>query len=332
MKTGLKAAGGLLSVTLLLGCGGGKSITEKVTFENVTAVFEVSTNDIDPSVAKEALQEAIGLFKDRLKVTRGPGNELARLNQQRGPLPIRDEFNDLLHIVVAAMTVTNGAYDPRISGLRELYGFNGLEIREPSEDEIMDELAKIASTKIQLLEGTNAQLTGSVALDLDRIGAAWALDEAADLLQQRGVKSARLSAMDISRFWGQPEPGRKWLFQLKSPLGDTLYYKIEPEEGALSIIQLDQIQRKSGGWTAAPYFSPGSGRMVDYCLGLAAWTDRAVFAAAYAEAMFVWGRRDAFVWLENHPEATVLYFSPNEFGYAAESEKRMSGWFSAYLP
>lgn len=199
-----------------------------------------------------------------------PDNDLARLNQSAGlgAVKVNSDLFEVIRWSKLYWEQTDGAFDPTVGPLLELWGFfqkNRDTI--PSNDEIAETLKKVGMDKVKLNEeNQTVELTVSgMRLDFGGIGKGLALDRAARILKEQGVKSAVLHAGTSSIIALDPPPNQTgWKIGIRSPYNKSEQieeFEICNESLSTSSISEKYLERK--GKKYGHIFNPKTGLPVD---------------------------------------------------------------------
>lgn len=145
------------------------------------------------AVGEEALEEIEGLGR-KLNFY-SPSSLLSRLNRDASAaaVPVDARLYELLALCRHVHSRTGGAFDPTIAPLLEAWGFLRRRGRRPSDSELGDALKRVGFDKVLLNdEKRTLRLTGGVTLNLSSIAKGYALDCAAEILREHGVRNALL--------------------------------------------------------------------------------------------------------------------------------------------
>ncbi len=161
--------------------------------------FEVTLSDEDARhvpAARAALDE-VDRIEDVLTVFRD-GSEVARVNREAasGPVTVSPLLFSLLERCRTLHEATGGAFDPTSTPLSRAWGFLAREGRLPAAEEIEAARAAVGFDKVELdpEARTVRFLVAGLGLNFGGIGKGHALDLVSELLRQRGVPRALLSA------------------------------------------------------------------------------------------------------------------------------------------
>lgn len=161
--------------------------------------FEVTLSDEDGrhvAAARAALDE-VDRIEDVLTVFR-EGSEVARVNRAAatGPVEVSPTLFSLLERCRALHEATGGAFDPTSTPLSRCWGFLAREGRLPPAGDIEAARAVVGMDKVELdpEARTVRFLVPGVGLNFGGIGKGYALDLVSELLRQRGLSRALVSA------------------------------------------------------------------------------------------------------------------------------------------
>ncbi|MBQ0797719.1 MAG: FAD:protein FMN transferase [Porticoccaceae bacterium] len=175
--------------------------------------------------SKHTLQDQVDAVisqLDRSMSTYKPDSELNQLNRH----PVGQPFAvsaDLLEVLLLAeqiYTVTDGAFDPTVGPLVDLWGF-GPKItgdRMPTEAEITVLSARVGFDAIDIdRAGAAVSKTADVALDLSAIAKGYVVDRLAELLLELGVDNFMVEVGGELRLSGSNASGKPWKIAVEVP-------------------------------------------------------------------------------------------------------------------
>jgi thiamine biosynthesis lipoprotein len=145
-------------------------------------------------------------------------SELAQVNRTAAsePVSISEEFYRLLETSLEYAELTGGAFDITFASIGHQYDYR--EGIKPSDSLIDQALPLINYRKIRLdtAKGTVFFEKPGVRIDLGGIAKGYAVDRGIELLQQRGIAHALISAGGDSRLLGDHR-GRPWHIGIQAP-------------------------------------------------------------------------------------------------------------------
>jgi thiamine biosynthesis lipoprotein len=151
-----------------------------------------------------------------------PASEISKINQNAGHAPVKVSYETLALIqrAIEYSKKFDGYFDISIGPIAELWGFSGNEeIVVPERDRIAAILPLVGYTKIAVAEkDTTVALTREgMKLDLGGIAKGYAIDRAAMVLKQKGVKNFLINAGGDIYVSGHKSDNQKWLVGIQHP-------------------------------------------------------------------------------------------------------------------
>jgi thiamine biosynthesis lipoprotein len=159
------------------------------------------------------------------------------------PAKVNPETINLIENSIKFSQLTDGAFDITARPLIELWGFEGTPGENmPTALELAETLEKVGYKNIKLNRQENVvSLTRpEMSLDLGAIGKGYAVDRAAAVLRQEGIKSALVNAGGDIYCLGRRSKTEKWEIAVRHP---------RKKEGVLALLELeDQAVATSGDY------------------------------------------------------------------------------------
>ncbi len=222
--------------------------------------------------------------------------ELRRLNlglSARGEFETTPDMAALVARSRAVAVASNGAFDPGVGTLVELWGFNDatvLPTRPPTDAAIATALRVSGSVLDLQIDGT--RITGPIAeytLDLGGIAKGAAVDRVIDRFESLGISPALVNAGGDLRVVGQPE-GRTWRIGIQSPRGNELLGTISLSAGEAAFSSGDYERFfESGSERLHHILDPRTGRPALHTRGVTVIATDGTTADAAATGLFVAG-------------------------------------------
>ena len=133
-------------------------------------------------------------------------------------MTISQEFAEVVEISQKIWQISNGAFDPTIGPLVDLWGFGPGERHDsiPSSQTIAMTKAKIGFDSVVLKEQTLSK-TKSVALDLSAVAKGYAVDRVADLLEMLALPDYLVEIGGEIRVSGFNSDGIAWRIAMELP-------------------------------------------------------------------------------------------------------------------
>ena len=289
--------------------------------------------------ASEAL-DLIHLLEDQMSVYR-PNSELSQLNRVAAsrPVAVEERLFELLCRALAMWRETDGCFDPTSGPLIALWRQCRKEVRLPTELELTERLALVGMQHVvfprsltlrvgsnELAPDSESQATdvtfdrAGVELNLGSIGKGYALDRAAEILNEQNLTEWLIQgghSSVIARGGHNGLPG--WPVGLRNPL--------LPQRRLGTILLRDQALATSG--TAVQHFrfegkryghiiDPRTGWPTENMLSVTVLAPTAAEADALSTAFFVGGVEIAQRYCSNHRSVSALLIPPPVGGQRLE--------------
>lgn len=261
-----------------------------------------------------------------------PDSEIARANAHlsTAPLPLSPRFAAVLQLALAMAKVTDGAFDPTVKPLSDIYR---AAKRDPQH--LLDAAALAAAKEcvgwqlVAVRDGALVKARPDVQLDLDGIAAGAACDSIAARLQALGVGDFYLEVTGEVLCRGRKPGGEPWRVGVVDPTADQM-----GEETAIRALPLrDRALCTSGDYRNAivvdgarfhHVFDPRTGvNPTTDVVSASVLADSAAVADALGTAFLVLGADGAqAIWprLDAHGVRGALLLSPGPDGAVKQFE------------
>jgi thiamine biosynthesis lipoprotein len=251
------------------------------------------------AAAEEALDE-IDRLEAQLSLYRRT-SEISRVNALAAHEAVRVSpgvFRLLQH-AQRLSAETGGAFDITIAPLVRCWGFMGGTGQMPAADQVAEARSKVGMNLVELnaADFTVRFAREGVMLDLGGIGKGYAVECAAGLLREAGVKSALLNGgTSTIHALGCPPEGEAWQVALEYPQGaggkmDRKHLAaVSLCDEALSVSAVWGRSFKADGKTFGHVLDPRSGQPVTGALLAAVITASATETDALSTALLVAGK------------------------------------------
>jgi FAD:protein FMN transferase len=286
--------------------------------------FEIVLHGPDPvslrAAAEEALDE-IERLEQRLSFYRS-SSDIGRINAQGFTTPVRVDPRTFLLIERAQRlhAATGGTLDVTVGPLLQCWGLAGGAGRIPSARERAAALERMGPHRIVL--DPQARTVGldrpGVSLDFGAIGKGCAVESAAEILREAGVKSALLHGGTSTIYAiGAPPGAERWTVAVQDPDGPpgasgrpALLATIDLKDEALSVSTVSGKAFTLEGRTYGHVLDPRTGEPVTNAVLAAVALSSATEADAFSTALLVGGEETAALLTAAHPEARLLLLRP----------------------
>lgn len=185
-----------------------------------------------PGASQDQYQSAIEAELDRVIALFSPwveDSEISRFNRMAaGPLPLSDDFWDLLTRSMDLADDFNGAVDPTLGALVDLWGFGPTGPRNvllpvPSADEVRAAKSVSSWQKLRLdSDNRTALQPGGMRLDFSGIAKGHAVDLVSDRLTQMGATSHLVEIGGELKGRGVKPDAQPWWVEIETVPGSDL--------------------------------------------------------------------------------------------------------------
>ena len=319
----------LLLLSALTGCGSDAKPHVQTGFAFDTAV-SISYYDNKDSVA---VSETMGRLEYYEKIFSRTleGSELHEINARlaeaaaEGLYDVRVPLSGLmyraLYLALDYAEITDGAFDPTLGKLLELYNFSGTEHTVPTAEEREEILSHCGWQKLELAPSSDTaypyQLTVAdpgIVIDLGGMAKGFIADCLKQELQQGGVSSAIINlGGNILVIGSKPDGSPYGIGVLKPEAGSSEYltsFKIRDASAVTS----GSYQRffEKDGVTYHHILDPATGLPVESGLkSVTVVTESSAVADLLSTALFVMGEAKAAAFLENCSNIKVFFIDNN---------------------
>lgn len=276
----------LLFACLLLTACTGETPAEREFFAMDTLMHVKIWGSADAADAVE--QELFRL--DKLLSVTGENSDVFLLNRGRRA-QLSDETAELLRSAIALSRRTDGAFDPTVYPLVQLWGFTEGTQRVPAQDELQAVLDNIGIENIEQ-DGNAVTLKNGAQLDFGGIAKGYAAEKCAALLQTAGVEAALLSLGGNVQTIGTKPDGSQWAVGIADPAQPAQAIATLRFTGSLALVTSGGYQRyfEEDGVRYHHILDPETGMPAQS--GLASVTvlaESGTLADALSTALFVMG-------------------------------------------
>ena len=209
----LAAMAGLL---LLCGCAKRQATTELFAMDTV---MQLTAYGKDAERALGVAEGELARLDAELSAQRS-SSEIAKLNASG-----TCENAETLEVLGRALEIarrTDGAYDPTVYPLMQLWGFGTEDAKVPQEEDVSQTLARVGYEKLPAVKAPY-RLPDSMAVDLGGIGKGFAAGTVRRCLQDQGIESAVLSLGGNVTLLGSKPDGASWTVGLQEPEGSGCF-------------------------------------------------------------------------------------------------------------
>ncbi|MCH8530471.1 MAG: FAD:protein FMN transferase [Saccharospirillum sp.] len=280
------------------------------------------------------IRSALNRINDSMS-TYLPRSELSRFNDAPVGEWVRlsDDFYHVLAMAMDVAETSNGAFDPTIGPLVDLWGFGPIPRTDskPSDEEIEAARRQVGYQGIEL-DSTEqrARKLEPRALDLSGIAKGHATDVVADLIEAAGIESYLVEIGGELRINGKKPDGTGWRIAIETPDSRQGFYRIlELSSGAMATSGDYRNYYEEAGVRYSHTINPATGLPIDNNLAsVTVLTQSSAMADAYATVFMVLGVEQSLV-LADRLEMSLFVIERTEDGFKASQSRRFIQLFGA---
>lgn len=235
-------------VALAMGPGGSCASAETVRFrgETMGTYYSIAIDGADESQESEIRAKVDECLAEvnRQMSTWDPDSEISRFNQSDSTdwFSVSSEFAKVVEESLRIHRLTEGAFDPTVSPLVDLWGFGSKQPeRLPSDEEIAAAKQQVGMERIEvrMMPPAIRKNKAGVALNLSAIAKGYGVDQVASLLASLGFPSHIVDIGGENRAGGLKSTGMKWRVGIESPLDSA--------EGPHRVVELVNLSVATSG-------------------------------------------------------------------------------------
>ncbi len=274
------------------------------SFDAMGTTYTVVAYGEDRFAVDSAIEESYEEVRrlDRMLSNYRQDSEWSLVNREapRRPVQVSQELFDLLARCLEYSRQSEGAFDITVGPLMKLWGFYRGEGRVPHRAEIRTALGRIGWRKIELdARARTVRFTAPVEIDPGGIGKGYAVDRMAEILRERGIRSALISAgrSSIYGLGAPPSEPRGWRVTIPDPrrrAGNAAEFYLK--NMSMSTSGSSERFFTAGGRTYSHIMDPRSGYPVQGMLLASVLAPKTLDSEAWTKPCFVLGRE----WAARH--------------------------------
>lgn len=281
---------------------------------SVRAVAETEQAPAITVAVQAALEEVI-----RQMSPWAPDSEISAYNRAAPGswTRISPQFDTVLRAALAVASQSEGAFDPTLGAVAELWGFGsaGPVTQPPSPDKVRDALEAAGWGQVRSEEGRVRQ-PGGVRLDFSGIAKGYAVDLVFERLMAMGLASVLVEIGGELRGTGVRPDGQPWWVDIEMPPHSSLRAcRLALHEVAVATSGDYRRTLEHEGASYSHTLDPRTGRPVLHRLAsVTVIADTAMTADAQATAIMVLGPEAGHAYaVRHHLAALLVYPQANEW-------------------
>jgi len=242
------------------------------------------------------------------------------------------EFTVVLLAAMELAEQTDGAYDPTVGPLVNLWGFgpDGRRTEPPPEEEIEAARERVGWQQLELdLDTRTLTQPGDVLLDLSSIAKGYAADLIAERLEERGINAYLVDIGGDMRVRGRKPDGERWRIAIERPAeGERAIHSIiEPGDAAVATSGSYREFFRASGREYSHTIDPRTGYPIPQELvSVTVLHDNCKEADGLATAITALGPEAGYAFARDRDLAVLLLIRDND-----SVQERMTPAFAPYV-
>jgi thiamine biosynthesis lipoprotein len=305
----------MLLAVLLPGCATDEASLNRFEYRQIIMGVEagITLYSTDPARAREAAREAFGrmIELDAVMSDYREDSELSRLCRQPAgrPIPVSADLFGVLERSLVFASATDGAFDPTVGRLSQLWRVARRNGRLPDPGAIGRARATTGWWLLELDEQarTATRVRDGTALDLGGIGKGYAADAALSTLRGMGAPRALID-LGGDLVAGDPPPGRDaWMVAIDSGMAGADQRRVRLANAAIATSGDAEQFLEIDGVRYAHIIDPRTGCAVRNASTVTVIATDATTADALASALSVLGPVQGLDVLDGFPDAEARF-------------------------
>ena len=323
----------LLMMALLIGCSEEteESVVLQSTLFAMDTVVDLTVVAPDDATARRAIGEAT-LTIESIQAwgsADDPASETARINATIEDYSgsVSNDFAATLRIALEVAEDSNGAFDPTIRPLVELWNFSDEDHTVPTIEELEELLSLVDYRRVELLDN-HLTLPPDYRLDLGAVAKGYIVDQALRAMKEQGATAGLVSAGGDVAGFGERPSGGAWVIGIQHPReAEQLFGTLPLENAAVATSGDYERYFELDGIRYHHLLDPATGYPARGLTSVTILAPTCAEADAWATAVFVLGLEAGLALLEEQSELEGLLL------YEIEGELRqlMTAGFSDKL-
>ena len=306
-----------LILFLLLAACGSKERVDDVFYPMGGIPMRITAYDISSTRFQEVFSEIKGrveALEDVLSVYI-PNSDLSILND-KGASEVTEDTLGVIEQALRLCKSTEGAFDPTVASVIELWSHAGETGKAPSDDDLANALERVGCNKIETSHARSRVrfIQPGMRLDLGGIAKGFIAAEAARIMKKRGITRGIVDAGgDVVVFSGKGD--KPFRVGIKHPMDpERVFAILSVANGAVVTSGCYERFVEVGGKRVSHIIDPRTGEPSEGTLSVTVLARDASAADAYATALFVLGPEDGFSLAKSLPEIEAVFLIEAEGG------------------
>jgi len=268
-------------------------------------VVEITAFGSPPDALERAVTAAFAEMAriEELMSPHRTGSDVARLAEaETEPVAVASETAEVITLGLTVAARSGGAFDLCLGRLKDLWGIETDHPRVPTPEEIQAALEGTGQKKLQVIDNTIVKHDPRSAVDLGGIAKGFALERAARVMEEAGIRHAAVNAGGDIRLLGD-KLGGPWRIGVQHPRDSgKILARLALQD--VAVVTSGDYERffMRDGHRYHHLFDPATGYPADRCQSVTVVAPRADLADALATAAFVLGPKKGLDFLKSYPE------------------------------
>ncbi len=270
--------------------------------------MSLSATGIDAEEALQVCETYIEELENAISRT-DENSEIYALNHSNGEIvTVSDMTYEIISIAVACAENTDGAFDPTICAVTDLWGIGTETQGIPSDADIEAALETVSYENIVLLEDNGVQLLNGAQIDLGAVGKGYAADALYAIYEAYEIESGIIALGGNLYLVGEKETDTPWNVGIVDP-DQTDEYNIGVKVSNKSVVTTGAYERyfEEDGVIYHHVFNTETGYPTGEDIkSVTIVSDNSTLADIYATALFAMGYEDAIAFVEAEVEIEAI--------------------------
>ncbi len=264
----------------------------KDTDEIMGTYVSVTIHDHDQAKARQAMDMAFAEMRriENVLSIYDNSSEVFTLNEEKTVKPPSSELSDNLQKAIYYSNLSDGAFDITVQPILDLYRSSFRDSnRPPSPEEIDSALDQVDYRRI-VLNDDAITIGKDQKITLGALAKGYAVDKAASILEQNGIRHALINAGGDMRALGNKYQNNAWRIALENPRDKGEYIAIFDISDKAIVTSGDYERYFDENMSFHHIIDPRTGYSARELISVTILADRAFDADAISTTVFVLGK------------------------------------------
>lgn len=285
----------LFMILILTACSVSEQEPEKLEFFAMDTYMSLASYGENAKISNSQVETEIKNIENKISRTLET-SDIYKLNNASGePMVVSEQTYSIIKTAIEYAEKTNGAFDPTIAGLTDLWMIGTPSENVPKPSDIRETLLSVGYKNVVLMDNNTVQLLNGAKLDFGGIGKGISADISAEILKENNVDKALVSLAGNIYALGSKGKDIPWKVGIANP--------DKPSESIVTISVTDKTVVTTGAYERYfekdgiryhHIFDSNTGYPVDSDIkSVTIISDNSALADAYSTALFIMGKDKA---------------------------------------